>query len=683
VITISNESLYALNFTTADYKAGLDCGWMVVNGRECESGNPQLKLSWVGIDIEFWYDYVLIYDGATEADKRIGSFSGNSFPKENIVSSGARLLLHFHSDLDKSGLDQLYEGFRMDLAAVCGPPKDAPDPNCHPISAPLELRGAGALNFTAASYGHNRKCAWLFRNMDTTCSEPNMELFFALFSTEQSYDYVTLYKGSVETREMIIGRYSGPNIFDGPGYHRTEGNGEVLVVFESDGGNTGNFEGFSLTYKAVCGRRKFANCPSADTPQVLNGLTKTLTPGFFVYASEHYENMQNCNWLFTNPNTTCSNSDPIVLLSFPHFNTEKDYDLLTLYDGPTRQASVLGGRSYSGFGPEDRPGFQASTTAQVLLTFETDRNLVFGGFTVEYEFKCASEKDSAPSGTCPGLGKPEARPAAGDFRLQKKHYENNLDCAWIFTNTRTDCPTGTGPVVGMDFARFDTEAVFDYIGIYDEDETRDDFHGLHYSGSRSWEVPKYVRSKTATVELRFHSDGSVNVTEGDDTILAHVTSECSGDPLPLSSWDCTEDQFETYVRVMANPTSPQILYGHYAPPFTVGRPIAAEQAYDKPRPESMLRALGPKGVTASLVFARDQLTEKSPDRTSRTMFCCAELDPALNVTGKIVVCDRGQCSFTTKSRVAQVRRLCTLCLALAVPLPLVLILPLSLLLLHI
>lgn len=39
----------------------------------------------------------------------------------------------------------------------------------------------------------------------------------------------------------------------------------------------------------------------------------------------------------------------------------------------------------------------------------------------------------------------------------------NLECGWLFKSNRTDCGGRGGTIVQVDFQKFNTETLFDYI----------------------------------------------------------------------------------------------------------------------------------------------------------------------------------------------------------------------------
>ncbi|KAI8490952.1 hypothetical protein Bbelb_313710 [Branchiostoma belcheri] len=101
----------------------------------------------------------------------------------------------------------------------------------------------------------------------------------------------------------------------------------------------------------------------------------------------NYGNNENCEWLITVPEGS------IIRLTFDSFNTEENYDFLTIYDGASDSAAVLheltGQLSVS---PVN------STSNKLFLKFTSDEYTTRQGFQFSYTSFTAN-KTTAPVGT--------------------------------------------------------------------------------------------------------------------------------------------------------------------------------------------------------------------------------------------------------------------------------------------
>lgn len=566
-----------------------------------------------------------------------------------MTSSGNSIFLNFNSDLDKDGSFG-YLGFSLEYRFICGEEKNQIWDHCKSIEDPMLLADAeGHLIFSRDQYKHNLRCGWLFQNTNSTCRDPRVEIEFTSFSTEFSFDFVELYEGKQRNQSNLVGRFTGPLTYDGPGYYRSQGD-SILVVFHTDSGNNpgADYEGFEMSYKMVCGPPKYANCPSQDSPRVFEYDPASTSPRLFVFDQSHYLNRLDCFWIFRNSNPKCK-AGGVTLLDFTKFNTEEKHDQVRIYDGSNIDAFQMGTWS----GPitiiNNGPGFQRSSGSDLLVRFTTDRSAnEFEGFSIIYDFQCTEDLPEVKS-ACPR--EPRVISAEGELALAAEHYKSNIDCSWIVQNNRSDCPAGQTPVIDMNFIIFHTEHLFDFFSI-SEGESIDPLDTKTFSGNHTWEVPGVQRSKTNKVTLMFHTDGTVDQELDKDAFRVRFTSSCSGDPLPQSEWDCSGDNLAPHIKISTSKLS-DVVYGHYTIPFTIGYPVMNPNAFTNPREESTLEYRGATGIEGEVAFGLDIPEDPTNPVTS---VCCGLLNmsnPKNNVTGKIAVCDRGSCLFVTKARVVQ------------------------------
>ncbi|MBP7210492.1 MAG: PKD domain-containing protein, partial [Paludibacteraceae bacterium] len=199
-----------------NYGDNSDCKWLIQ-----PPGVSSITLDFLSFSTEECCDFVEVYDGPTTSYNMLGAFSGNSLPPQ-LISSGGSMLVHFVTDASVQ-----YNGWELYYNSNY----------CHGITDLSEQEsefndGSGDL-----FYGNYADCQWLIQpgNADI------INLTFSSFSTEQNFDYVTVYDGP-DVSSPIIGQYSGnfipPEI--------TAYSGSMLVHFTSDGSVYG--EGWSAYY---------------------------------------------------------------------------------------------------------------------------------------------------------------------------------------------------------------------------------------------------------------------------------------------------------------------------------------------------------------------------------------------------------------------------------------------------
>ena len=112
---------------------------------------------------------------------------------------------------------------------------------------------------------------------------------------------------------------------------------------------------------------------------------KTYTAQNYIFTdgsyTDNYLNNTNCQWLIQ-PDTLGTDT---LRLSFTEFRTELNKDFLTVYDGTTTSAPVLG--TYSGNHTSNLPATLTSTSGAFLLVFATDGTNTDLGWTVKYTTK--------------------------------------------------------------------------------------------------------------------------------------------------------------------------------------------------------------------------------------------------------------------------------------------------------
>lgn len=199
---------------------------------------------------------------------------------------------------------------------------------------------------------------------------------------------------------------------------------------------------------------------------------------------ENYEASADCSWLI-NPQTA-TDSVEYIKLEFVVLDTETD-DIITIYDGETTAAPVLG--TYSGSTPPT--GYITSTGNKVLVTFQADGDGTTGsGWRVEY----SSTKPTYCGGGVTNLTEPIGTISDGSGSF---NYNNNSNCMWkIAPAYATD--------ITLSFTEFDLEDGVDLLKIYDATNNQ---LLAEYTGS---EIPEDIYCENGELFLIFTANGAVN-----------------------------------------------------------------------------------------------------------------------------------------------------------------------------
>ncbi|XP_057379275.1 dorsal-ventral patterning tolloid-like protein 1 [Daphnia carinata] len=216
-----------------------------------------------------------------------------------------------------------------------------------------ELLTGESGSFESPNYptaNHKLDYVWLIKVEPTKA----VRLVLIDFDTETGFDYIIVHDGD-STEHPVLLVHSGNSV---PRPIRSTNN-KMLVRFVTN--NKGTSRGFHANYFAV------SSCFNAI--QSSSGLIAS--PSFpFSYDS----NMR-CEWLIT-----VGNSERI-LFEFLDVNTEKDYDVIQIYDGDNDGAPLL--QRISGDHRTDVL-FQVSTSNVVLVSFTTDGSISENGFAAKF-----------------------------------------------------------------------------------------------------------------------------------------------------------------------------------------------------------------------------------------------------------------------------------------------------------
>ncbi|XP_061076047.1 LOW QUALITY PROTEIN: CUB and sushi domain-containing protein 3-like [Conger conger] len=279
-----------------------------------------------------------------------------------------------------------------------------------------------------AEYPNFQDCLWNIRVPPGN----GIHINFTLLSTEPIYDYITVWDGPDQNSPQI-GQFSGTAALEAV----QSTSNQVLIKFHSDFSGSGFFvlcyhayqlrvcqppsavanadvltdddefeigdiiryqchPGFTLVGNEVLtcrlGERLQmdgsppacqAQCPASEVRFDSTGVI--LSPGF----PDSYPNLQTCSW------TISVEKGYNITLYFELFQTEKEFDILEIFDGPTIHSQSLA--SLSGDHPTP---FNISTTGhQLFLRWSSDHGTNKKGFNLRYVALYCSTPDSPPHGS--------------------------------------------------------------------------------------------------------------------------------------------------------------------------------------------------------------------------------------------------------------------------------------------
>ncbi|XP_043916396.1 CUB and sushi domain-containing protein 1-like [Protopterus annectens] len=468
-------------------------------------------------------------------------------------------------------------------------------------------------NFTAPSgiilspnypeeYGNNMNCVWLI------ISEPGsrIHLIFNDFDVEPQFDYLTV-KDDGTSDSQVLSTFSGDELPS-----QLASNGHVVrLEFQSDHSITGR--GFNITYTTfgqnechdpgipINGKRvgdRFLLGSSVSfycdegfiKTQGAESVTCTMHDGNVVWNSsvprceapcgEHltassgvilspgwpgyYKDSLNCEWVIE---ATPRDS---IKITFERFQTEVNYDILEVRDGPTSTSPLIG--EYHG---TQAPQFLISTGNYMHLLFVTDNSRSSVGFQIRYE-SVMLESDSCldpgipvnglrhghnfaigatVSFSCdPGYTLSDEEPLVCDRNHQWNHalpscdalcggyihgrsgtmlspsfpdfYPNSLNCTWTIEVSH-------GKGVQLTFHTFHLETSHDYLLITEDGSFSEPVARL--TGSV---LPPSIKAGlfgNFTAQLRFISDFSISFEGFNITFSEYDLEPCDDPGVPAFS----------------------------------------------------------------------------------------------------------------------------------------------------
>uniref|UniRef100_A0A3Q2QHC0 CUB and Sushi multiple domains 3 n=1 Tax=Fundulus heteroclitus TaxID=8078 RepID=A0A3Q2QHC0_FUNHE len=424
-----------------NYPSGLDCTWNV----NLPVGFG-IHLQFLNFSTEAIHDYLEIRSGTLETGSVIDKFSGPVIPKP-LFSTTHQTSFFFHSDYsqNKPGFHITYQAYQL---------QSCPDPRpfrngivigtdfsvgmtvsfeCLPGYSLIGEASLTCLHGISRNWNHplpqcKARCGGNITSLNGTIYSPDhpeeypnfqdcvwsvrvppghgIYINFTVLSTEPIYDYITVWDGPDQSSPQI-GQFSGNTALES--VYSTSN--IILIKFHSDFSGSGFFV---LSYHAyqlrVCqpppevpnadmlmedgeleigelsvflSRLRMVQCPAHDVRYDSSGVI--LSPGW----PESYPNLQMCSWSIN------LEKGYNVTITFESFQTEREFDVLEIFDGPTPNSPTLA--TLSGDLPTP---FNITTSGhQFLVRWSSDHGTNKKGFKIRYVALYCSTPDSPLHGS--------------------------------------------------------------------------------------------------------------------------------------------------------------------------------------------------------------------------------------------------------------------------------------------
>ncbi|KAI8478628.1 CUB and sushi domain-containing protein 3 [Branchiostoma belcheri] len=440
----------------SDYGNNELCEWSIT----VQPGST-IRLTFSAFNIESNYDFLYIYDGASDTSSQLQRLTGQQ-SVDPITSTSNMMFLRFTSDQSVTG-----PGFQFSYISIttgqCNDPGVPDNGNrdndsnfgvgqtvTYSCSAGYQLQGtatitcqsngmwsdaiptceascggtytdqSGVINSPGYpnSYPNDAQCIWTILGGTTSSGTPRLiELTFNIFSLEANYDFVYVYDGYANG--TVLNRFTGTNT---PDQQRSTSN--VLSIKMTTDGSVQQ-TGFQAAYQILGS----VTCTNPGAPQFGSMVTSVIGNTFSVGAQVTFS----CD-----PGYDLSDNSPITCQSNGQWSGPV----------PTCDAACGGQRTES-------------------------------------------------SGTIQSPGYPG-------------QYENNLNCEWVITSPR-------GAVVQLQFERLDLEDGYDFLEVHDgADGSSPMLQRL--TGSNT---PNAISSTGSSLYLKLVTDYSVTQTGFRATFNAH------------------------------------------------------------------------------------------------------------------------------------------------------------------
>ena len=470
----SNNGSFSDGSGANNYLNNLNCSWLI----QPASANS-ITLSFSAFDTENNVDEVKIYNGTDNSAPLVNTFSGNTIPSNTVVN-GPAIFVEFitNGTTTAAGWDASYTS--------------TSSLSCSGLTTFNATSGSFDDGSGTANYDNNLNCTWLIQPSSATSV---INLTFTSMDL-QIGDRVRIYDG-FNTSGTLIGIRSGTN----PGNPLQATSGAMFLEFTTNSTQTSG--GWDANY-------------SSSSTFCVPLTTLTANFGNFTDGSpfgQNYADNSDCAWHIQ---PTLANV--AVNLDFFSFDTESINDTVTIYDGPNSSAPIL--QTLSGNIPNPSP--IVSSGGDMYITFKSNGNTTASGWRAFYN----TQAIPACSGTTNLTG---VTGTFDDGSLAAANYVENSDCKWLIQ------PAGANKIF-LSFNRFDTQASFDTVTVYDGATTSDPILGT-FSGNS---IPPSLISSSGSMLVAFKSNGFLEAT-GWEASYNSTSSQCFSNLTLTNYRDTLED----------------------------------------------------------------------------------------------------------------------------------------------
>ncbi|MBL4708895.1 MAG: hypothetical protein JKY48_10705, partial [Flavobacteriales bacterium] len=431
---------------TSNYSNNLNCSWLIQPPTA-----TSVTLTFLNFDVSDPGDTLKIYDGTNSSATLLAALTGTTLPPA-ISSTAGDMFIEFITDGSSTAA-----GWRA----------------FYNITSSLTC--FGTTNLTAASgslddgsgtgnYDNNLGCSWLIQ---PTGSPASVTFTMNTLNLANFGDVVRVYDGTNNTGNLLR-TYFGTNT--GPPVNAFSGS--IFVEFTTDNFSTSS--GWTASYASSNSFCQANTVLTANFGNFEDGSSFT----------QNYLDNSSCEWLIQ---PTAANV--AIRLNFANFDTEAINDTVTVYDGATTAAPILG--TFSG---NTVPPIVTSSGGDMLVSFKSNGSVTGAGWFAFYQTQ------QIPA--CSGQTTLTAATATfDDGSAVLDPYVQNSNCSWLIQ------PTGALNI-DLTFSRFNTQATFDIVTVYDGPDNTAPVLGT-FSGTT---IPLVINGTTSEMFVEFTSNGFLNLT---------------------------------------------------------------------------------------------------------------------------------------------------------------------------
>lgn len=333
------------------------------------AGGANISIQFTSFFLEYYKDFLLIYDGSDINAPLLGTFTGNISPG-TITSTSGSLTFEFISDFNTA-----YAGWAANISCV--------STNCLPNMANCQDSLCFGSFFDSGgfggNYGNNENLTHTLFSSTGSCLEMN----FTAFTLENNQDFLFIYDGT-SSNAPLIGIYTGTT---SPGIV-TSTSDALTLVFTSDAQI--NYPGWTATVACVACPPVIVNPTSSCLPNIGN-CVDTTCGGFFYDSGGPAGNYGN-NESFKH--TIVGDLGGCFSVQFTDFDLEPGMDYLEIYDGPNTAYPLIG--VYTG---TNSPRRVQSNTGSLTFSFSSNSAGTRAGWKAQINCSNVSSATSIPSGS--------------------------------------------------------------------------------------------------------------------------------------------------------------------------------------------------------------------------------------------------------------------------------------------